>query len=111
MEKYSSIDRKTCKNQMMLAYDCLHPELASKLINCFYDDKLCEMLGFCETSIVFSPYKVTEDRWSKDLVMFVETPEFVDKGATQEEIDKAMDDDYVILLAIQQRIKELSGIE
>lgn len=111
MEKCSAIDRKKCKTQMMLSYDCLNPEMASKLINCFYDDKLCEMLGYCETSLVFSPYKVTEDRWSKDLVMFVETPEFVGKDVTQEEIDKTMDDDYLVLLGVQQRIKELCGIE
>ncbi len=110
MEKFSSINRKKCKHQMMLAYDCLHPELASKLIDCFYDDKLCEMLEYCETSIVFSPYKVTDDRWSKDLVMFVETPE-VNRDATQEQIEAALNDDRKVLLEIQQRIKELSGIE
>ncbi len=110
MEKCSMISKKTYKNQMGLSYDCLDPEMASKLLNCFYDDKLCELLCFCETDLTFNTCKM-DGRYSKELVMFIEMPEYDEKDASQEEIDQQMEADRKELLAIQQRIKMLCGIE
>lgn len=110
MEKLSTISRNTNRNQMALFYMCLNPEIVKKLVTCFDDDELCELLGFCEVTMTFNVSK-KDDGFSKDLTLFIEMPEYDEKGATQEQIDEQMKADRKELLAIRQRIEELCGIE
>ena len=106
------LDKKKACDQMMLAYDCLTPEEACKLIMCFNDDELCEMLQWLNTSLVFDVMGTnTEGKLSKSLVLFIETLKHNENGkAPQEAVDELLEADRELLVKIKDRIHELSGI-
>lgn len=104
------ISKKAYCNQMSLSYDCLIPEEAAKLIECFYSDTLCELLGFCDVNLTFNCSDKFDGKFSKELVLFIETLEFDDANATQEEIDKQMAEDRKLLETIAKSIHFMTGI-
>lgn len=104
------ISKKAFCNQMSLSYDCLIPEEAGKIIESFYDDALCELLGFCDVNLTFNCSDKFDGKFSKELVLFIETPEFKDDNASQEEINKQMAEDKSFLEMIVKAIHSLSGI-
>lgn len=105
-----NISKKAFCNQMSLSYDCLIPEEAGKIIEGFYKDDLCGLLGFCDVNLTFNCSDKFDGKFSKELVLFIETPEFKDDNASQEEIDKQMSEDKEFLETIAKMIHAISGI-
>lgn len=107
----ANIYKSEAKNQMTLCYDGLYPDEAKKLIDCFDDDELCELLEYCDVDMSFAPYRIN-NHISRDLVLFIKMDEYEGdtKNPKQEDIDEAMEADRQHLEKVAKRIYELSGI-
>ena len=112
----SSIFKKKHANQMVLAYDCLSPEEAHKLMDALFAENMDEILNDYMLDIELS-YGVTgyifgdnnEKIYLHDLVLFIEAPDAVNllNGPS---IEEQLEDDKWCLERIQNILTERTGI-
>lgn len=70
----------TIKKTHILSFDCLVPEEAYKLMDCLFADDMCDRLQWYDIDLGYAVtgYRVAENgkkRWSRDLVLFIESPD------------------------------------
>ena len=74
------IIENTVRKTHTLAFDCLVPEEAHKLMDCLFAEDMNERLQWYDIDLGYSVtgYRTTENgnkRWFHDLVLFIESPD------------------------------------
>lgn len=112
----SSVNLKHHKNQMMLAFDCLTPDEAHKIMDCLFQEDMDEMLSFCyniELCYGVTGYRIENDKkvWSHDLVLFIETDEAMNESLVGKTVREQLKEDEEFLESIRTIVKNRTGIQ
>lgn len=110
----SYIFKKVYIKQVSLTYSCLCPEDAYKIMNVLMEDDMCEAVNDLDISLEYGVcgYRPCGGKkiWSRELNLFIETPEACE-GIEGVSVEKQLEDDRKWLEHIREVIKVETGIE
>lgn len=112
----TNIFKKDWKNQMELAFGCLIPEEAFKIMNCLFQEEFDEPLGNSGASVAMTydltGYRPCEEngynKWARDLVVFVTMPDAVD--GSMEDREQQLNDDKIFLEKLRDAVIRKTGL-
>lgn len=103
----SNIFKRQCCYQMVLAFDCLIPEEAKKILDCIWSEKMDAILcdNLCEVEYSYSICR-NRDRYTRDSVIFIKLPRARVYEAEQDEQDRKDLESIRQLILDETKIKE-----
>lgn len=108
----SHIFNKPDNTEVCLAFDCLNPDEAHKILDVLFQEDMVETLSLCETELSYDVtgyrYEGGKKRWSHDLVIFVSISELL---VNKLELEKQLENDREFLERIRDIVIDITGIQ